>query len=684
MFKSLDDLKVLLAAPSTDGGGVSLNQSQILYVASNVGNDANSGLNINEPKLTITNAEAAAFALNPSATNQIVIKGVGAGDWAEDVDLREWIHLDFGDSSLDGTLDVADNCIVSFRRLQKTSVGGSVVKKDTGAGFAKVSVELLIVSDSTQNGFLLNSGVAHLDAGVLSVDAGIGIKAKNGSRVSFIVSEVQLLNGGTGIGTQVSGGDPNLFSGNVLYARDDGSGVLLKSKVAGDIINIQGGSFIVDTLFDMGANSTLNVFATEATGSVIEDPTATVNSVEVKSASKYKDTVNYYRIPSPDDFPNQDATKIYLDAGTTYDAVANFTTAKQFVRNGGNIIAHGLTGVAQITYTGTAPMFVNGTSNRGSLINIAIDCPSAKAFDLVGDGTNASRVDLDVVEIKNCINIGDFDDTNVIVKGFLRVPNITGTYGSLLKGSATTFNCDGYFCGGMTSGAIALDLGTATRTNVQVSDFTVIGSADAIAISGLTNSGNIVGGSLSILQSGFENLNTPLVGVSQFDPRSKFLGNDGIENSRVSGFCYLSGGATTVEIANTGDWAEVGTPSEGGVTIVTQVDHKLSISSSGVMTLDAANPVTGNFVVDLAGSKSGGGSNTYEVRLALEWDGLTTDSGIEGSRQLLTTASDPVLGIARFEVEGWQQGQTVRVIITNTTTGDDFIIHSYKFSFTEA
>jgi len=75
----------------------------------------------------------------------------------------------------------------------------------------------------------------------------------------------------------VAGGDPNFFSGEVLYAKDDGTGILIEANVVGDVINMQGGSFIVNTLYDMGANTTLNVFSTESDGAIVSDPTATIN-----------------------------------------------------------------------------------------------------------------------------------------------------------------------------------------------------------------------------------------------------------------------------------------------------------------------------------------------------------------------------------------------------------------------
>jgi hypothetical protein len=262
-----------------DGSGILNlgNQSQLIYV-SKTGSDSSSGININESKLTINAAVTAASLLTPAVGNQITIEVLDTSDYTEDVDLPEWVHIDASSASLNGTLDVSDNCIVLFRRLQKTTTGGSVVKKTTGTGFAKVGVDILIVSDSAQNGVLLNMGVMHVDAGVISVDGGIGVKAKNGSRISFVISELQLLNGGAGIGTQVAGGDPNFFSGNILYAKDDGSGTFIQSKVSGDIINIQGGSFIVDKLYDIDDGSTLNVFATEAVGDVVSEPLAIINA----------------------------------------------------------------------------------------------------------------------------------------------------------------------------------------------------------------------------------------------------------------------------------------------------------------------------------------------------------------------------------------------------------------------
>jgi hypothetical protein len=255
-----------------------LDQLKVIYIAK-AGNDSNSGLNINSPKLTIGAAILDAIALSPIETNQIAISVLDTGTYTETVNLPEWVHIDAQNAALNGRLTVSDSTITRFRRLQNTNIDATVVRKLVGTGFARITCVLMVVENSGQDGLLVNSGLAHLDVGVLAVDAGIGIKAKNGSRVSFDVKELLLSGGGLGIGTRTSDGSPNSFSGNILYALDeDNTGTLLEARVAGDVINIQAGSLIANTLYDMGAGTTLNAFANVATGARVADATATINS----------------------------------------------------------------------------------------------------------------------------------------------------------------------------------------------------------------------------------------------------------------------------------------------------------------------------------------------------------------------------------------------------------------------
>ena len=154
------------------------------------GNDSNSGLNINEPKLTVGAAITAALLLTPAELNQIVIEIPDSGTYSGNIDLPEWVHINAPNAAYNGRITISDNTIIKFRRLQNDSETVVIVRKLIGTGFAKVTCDLIIVDGALQEGVSVNAGLCHIDVGLLQVDAGTGIKTKNSSRVSFIVPEI--------------------------------------------------------------------------------------------------------------------------------------------------------------------------------------------------------------------------------------------------------------------------------------------------------------------------------------------------------------------------------------------------------------------------------------------------------------------------------------------------------------
>lgn len=618
-----------------------LNQIQIIYVAK-AGEDTNSGLNINAPKLTIQAAIVAASLMVPASNNQITIEVIDTGDYIDAVNLPEWVHINAPSASLDGILDVSDNCLVVFRRLSRSNAGGSCIKKTTGTGFAKVSVDLLIVT-AGQNGFLLNSGVGHIDAGVITVDGGIGIKAKNGSRVSFIVSEVQLSNGGVGIGTNEGGGDPNSFSGNVLYAKDDGTGVLLETRVSGDVINIQGGSLIVDTLYDLAAGTTLNVFANEATGSRIFDPTTVINAT---LSGGLNNTININR---ESDFPVQDATTITLEAGPVYMLGAMVTTAKRFICEDGSV----LKGIAQTTelleYTGTGDMFTS--SGSFSLEGFSFRATNGTIFNATG----SSFVIIRNVNCQACTNIGTFNEAGAFAsnssffgvsgQGFQMVGASSGilfTTGSII-GTSATFK--------------AIDLGTSTTNLLRVENSTFSGVAGSVAISGLASSGNINSGKRALVLSSDLSAGDMVVfeNIVPSDVRW-FVGLvTGSQDSRNFADALLTT-LQTVTVTTIAVFEEV----DGGNWTFTE-DSRFTTGTDGVMTyigeVDIEIMVSGFATVE----KVGGGSNEIEARFAKNWTaGSPGMDGSGGTTQNATPTSIP-LGAA-FALTN---GDDIRMIVAN-------------------
>jgi len=388
---------------STVDGAGGLNQDQLIYVAK-AGSDANAGLNINTPKLTIQAAITDAIALIPAVDNQITIEVTDTGTYVESPTLPEWVHLDASNAALTGRLTVEDNTITSFRRLQNTNTSQPVARKANGLGFAKLAVELLIVAGSAQEGLLVDAGVMHIDAGVLSIDAGTGIKAKNGSRVSFVVSEIQLLNGGLGIGTRASGGGANFFSGNILYAKDDGSGVFVEAKVSGDTMNIQAGSIIVDTLYDMGAGATLNVFATEAVGDINKNATATIN------ATLAGNLTNRIIVNQASDLAGTlDSTKQYFING-----IIDMGSQSIEVPSGGVTLTGYSFDLSRLTSSEAAyTMFTSPAGGSGNVLGMdyAIEVTGAgsQVYDLVSD-TGLEAFEFTRINYNNCSSLGSIDN----------------------------------------------------------------------------------------------------------------------------------------------------------------------------------------------------------------------------------------------------------------------------------
>jgi len=264
-----------------------LSPTGTMFYVHKSGSDSNSGLTTELPLQTIGEAITQALLLIPAVNNQMTIEVMDTGTYFETYELPEWVHINALNAANNGRITVNDSTIIRFRRLQNGTPTQPIVRKTDGTGFARITCDLMIVEGATQEGLLVNMGLAHLDAGVIDIDAGVGIKAKNGARVSFIVPEILMKNGALGLGTRTAGGDPNFSSGIVSYAVDtDDTCTLVESKVTGDIINIQGGSFTANTLFNMGAGTTLNVFSTEAIGELIADPTAIINSTIAGGASQ--------------------------------------------------------------------------------------------------------------------------------------------------------------------------------------------------------------------------------------------------------------------------------------------------------------------------------------------------------------------------------------------------------------
>lgn len=356
------------------------------------------------------------------------------------------------------------------------------------------------------------------------------------------------------------------------------------------------------------------------------------------------DSIGVIFIGGESDFEIQNATIITLEANRTYFITASFSTVKKFDCNAGNIsvVASNQFGV-MITYTGSSDMFT-GVDVNFNINFIGLSAPNGQVFNF----SDSALVNTNIfwcanVVITDCAKVGSFTSMASFVfvetSGTSDIDDGISIFGTGWR--VWRVQNAGFITNKPTF--IGIDLGTAVSSAVGFGPMIVVnqGGAGAVGISGLINSGNIVVGGIGrVNQTNYIGNVTPLVGITSLDVRWEFQENSIIPDSVNEADLYLTGGAETITTGSAGDWQEIGTPSGGGVSWASDIASRFTISSSGVMTYIGERElrirVSGRVTVE----KVGGGSNIIEVRIAQNWDGTASDSGIEKSRAQ-TQNTDP-------------------------------------------
>jgi hypothetical protein len=365
------------------------------------------------------------------------------------------------------------------------------------------------------------------------------------------------------------------------------------------------------------------------------------------------------------DFPTQDATTITLDANTRFLIGNQLSTAKSFtVLSGAEISSIGPYALSLI-YTGTGVMF-NSASANWQINNLGFSCANGTIFGCSGT--------LNIFNLFNslclsCVNIGSFNGVSVGVTnaGFF---GVTGQ-GFSLAGAINTFSIIRLLQVSTNSSHVAVDLGTASIDNLEINNFEPEAPVGSVAIKGLANSGNINANRLAVV-----NLSTlngggmvAVSGVAKNDIRWGFSSNSGIGDTQNAGDLYLSGGSETIIVGGAGDWYEIGTPLTA--VWVGDIADRFIINSAGYLEYigerDIDVAIEGRATVE----KSGGGSDILECRIAKNWDGTITDSGLEKTRaqtQNTSPTTVPIGGLVSAST-----GDNFRVIFSNLTSTSNII-----------
>ena len=363
------------------------------------------------------------------------------------------------------------------------------------------------------------------------------------------------------------------------------------------------------------------------------------------------------------DFEIQDATTITLAAATQHIITASFSTAKNFIVKDAAVLTSSSLLGPTLTYTGTGSMFTSVDATF-SIRDIRIDHPNAQGFNFTDTVGGLFLFLAEKVRTVSGTKWGTFNDLQtVLIEGSSALDvddglTFTGT-------TSIIISFDKFFMQTTSATFIGVDLGTAISQTIEFDDLILVGPAGSIGIKGAASSANVPVGSVATVSGGnFAAIGTPLDTILVNDIRWDFISNSTIEDSRNAADVHLTGGAETITTGSAGDWQEIGIPGGGGVSWASDIADRFTIGTNGVITYIGERDINVTMSGRATVEKVGGGANVLEVRLALNWDGTSSDAGIEKSRAQTQNADPTTVPIgALMQIS---QNDNIRVIFSNT------------------
>lgn len=376
---------------------------------------------------------------------------------------------------------------------------------------------------------------------------------------------------------------------------------------------------------------------------------------------------NILYINQESDFPNQDATSIYLDDGFKYQISDSFSHTKQIVFQGGSLSGVGITTTVQLTYLGSGAQFV-ATTNVLSVKNIVVQASSGKHFNFTGTVPAAAEVSIRDFFSIGCVNVGDFDDA--VGFSFINSAaiNITGSYGLRFTGTSQAITIKDSFFTGLGSGDIGIDLNTVVSNGITISRHFHNGGAGlndaaSIAISGLASSANIIANNRGrILNSNFTGITAPLQNIDRCDIRWSLIGTPPLADSTFAANTGLTASRTVI-ISDIGEFVQI-----DGTDWEEDASCRFTTSTDGVITYD------GEFDIEVVAQaratieKVGGGSHLLELRIVKN---ATPADFIKGAGS--TDNSTPA-GVSAMELMTVSNGDTIAAYVANQGGTSNIIV----------
>ena len=690
IIDKVDDAITISAFAGTGG----LNQEQIVYVAK-AGDDTDSGLNVNRPKLTIGAAITLAISLTPSENNPIAVEVIDAGTYTETVAIPSWVTVYAPNAGIIGDTSVSDNSGLLLGRAENPDDTQHVIRKTTGIEVATVRVGSISVVGINQQGIRCTVGRIHSRIERLKVDAGVGIKAQNGAEIVFSVGSVSLANSGIGFGGRTAGGLSNKLIGLVQDATDDGTGILVNTRVPGDTVNIQGGTFNVNTLYDIGASGTLNMYASECSGAEIEDPTANVNVLCLDAPWDIED------LPTAE----LDDTNVLAPDGLG-GVEWKVNPIGLFFKE--NLVLDGTEAATRFIFTGE----VNSTitlpleSTIPTYYGILVENQSPRATRTItiitqgGDTINGTVV-ADQGDMIHVERTGTGTYTTSVIQTALSAPATTeaSTTDAQIWSNNQWEPAEGFSDNPLWTYDASTVMADPGAGNVRFNNANT-SLATKLAVSTTTNQGADFrdelllvtdGSALSVREFGaFQNslgftVDTASDGTTWFEVDITVLTSQAfsgagvnlavnlidLKETRAEADLFMTGGSETITTGSAGDWQEIGVPSAGGVSWSSDIAQSFTVGTDGVITYTGLSDIDVRMTGRATVEKVGGGSDVIEVRFAINWNGLASDSGLEKSRaqtQNTTPTTVPIGALTSLVTN-----DNIRAIFSNTTGTDNII-----------
>lgn len=275
-------------------------QAATVYV-SKAGSDANDGLTLARPKLTLTAAIEAAVDLITGGQPNALVAVVDAGRYTENLTIPNGLHVHAPAATLVGTADLGNDCSLTVHRHLASANGQAMVEKAGGSGHAFYRANVMDtrgLAGSFTGGQALrnasNGSVLFAFVGVLFVAAnavGVGDGAPNFGHTHFWTPDLYLA-GDNAIGIRAQANSNFIgYIGRVLETGSPTGTTAIVVQHASAVVKVTATEIVADTAYQVTAGQ-LHLTCPKLTGARSGTPACELTNIALIGAWGVLDASN--------------------------------------------------------------------------------------------------------------------------------------------------------------------------------------------------------------------------------------------------------------------------------------------------------------------------------------------------------------------------------------------------------